>query len=241
MLTVAGKHKLRVALADTDPRVAEVAGSPLVVDVLPAAPAASNSTHNIEAGDTKDSTLAPLLDLIVTPQDRFGNGILSARGFNVSINDGAPQRLLPPEYRVTYPIPLFSSSNLRLNFTLDGEEIANSPVTVSIMPLNAIYGGILVVAVLALMAVIARSTYTRISSQGFDTSAEKAVSVDKKLRQILDNKIRLQNMYMSIEVITPASLPHSFRLPNPTPFAGYRCPQRLPQRRPTPVAPAWAC
>lgn len=68
--------------------------------------------------------------------------------------------------------------------------------------MSAIYLSIVVGSVVAVLA-IGKIVYGILSKQEFDASAEKLVSVDEKLKKILDNKIWLQNVFMGIEVTAP--------------------------------------
>jgi hypothetical protein len=123
----------------------------------------------------------------------------------VSVSGGPPQNFYPPDFSYKHSIPFMSNTDIRLNFTLNGVEIADSPIVVSVTPTTAIYVGGMSAVILVFMVISAWTTYTRIIKAGFDTSAEKIVSVDQKLRKILNTKMRLQNVYMGIEVST---LPH---------------------------------
>jgi hypothetical protein len=198
-VVVAGDHKVRVALSSTGE---EVRGSPFNFNVKASVAHAAASTYDIEPGETIDSSTAPAMVLSVEPMDFYENSATGAVGYKVSMNGADPEELLPPDYSWTYPIPLLSSADVHLNITLNGEEIANSPVVVSVKPTTAIYVGGMSAALLFFMAVSAWTTYRKISSKGFDTKAEKAVSVDQKLRKILNMKMWLQNVYMGIEVST---------------------------------------
>jgi hypothetical protein len=126
----------------------------------------------------------------------------------VSVSGGAPEELLPPDYSYTHSIPFGSFDDLALNFTFNGAEIAGSPITVPVNPSSAIYLGA-TVAILLLVLFVGNILYKIISRRGFDARAEKAVSVDAKLRKILNNKIRVQNVFMGIEVSVAA---HSERV-----------------------------
>jgi hypothetical protein len=126
---------------------------------------------------------------------------IEQRGYSVSVSGGTPQELLPPDFSYTHSIPFGSFDNLSLKFTLNGVEIADSPVTVSVKPTTAIILGATITTCL-LMLFVGIIVYKKISRLGFDASAEKVESVDAKLMKILTTKMRLQNMYMGIEVST---------------------------------------
>ncbi|GMI18950.1 hypothetical protein TeGR_g15277, partial [Tetraparma gracilis] len=116
-------------------------------------PAAANSTHNVPTTKSVDSTSENTVKLTVNPRDRFGNTILDATGYNVSVSGGAPEELLPPDYSYTHPIQFGSFDDLSLNFTLNGAEIAGSPITVPVNPSSAIYLGATVATLLLVLFV----------------------------------------------------------------------------------------
>jgi hypothetical protein len=128
---------------------------------------------------------------------------IEQRGYSVSVSGGTPQELLPlTEFSYMHPIPFMSNADIELSFTLNGVEIADSPIVVSVTPTTAIYVGGMSAVILGFMVISAWTTYKRIIKTGFDTMAEKTVSVDQKLMKILTTKMRVQNMYMGIEVST---------------------------------------
>ncbi|GMI22371.1 hypothetical protein TeGR_g11890 [Tetraparma gracilis] len=147
-MVIAGSYKLHVFLESTGE---EVAGSPFHFEVKPSVPAAANSTHNVPTTKSVDSTRENTMKLTVNPRDRFGNSILDATGYNVSVSGGAPEELLPPDYSYTHSIPFGSFDDLALNFTLDGAEIAGSPIIVSVNPSSAIYLGATVTTLLLVL------------------------------------------------------------------------------------------
>jgi hypothetical protein len=162
-MTATGSYKVHAVLSDSNETVA---GSPFNFEVLPAEADADASTHNIDASEAVDSSATTSLKLIVSPFDRFNNSVLDARGFAVRVNGGEPELLQPPAYSFLLPIATGSFDDIHLNFTLNGEEIANSPVTLSVTAHSLIYlFGFLSVA-LVLVVLLFRQLYIRISQQG---------------------------------------------------------------------------
>jgi hypothetical protein len=103
--------------------------------VLPAAPSAASSSHNIDFDEFESRKTADVeLELRVEPLDRFKNSLPLATGYAVTIDDGDPTPLLPPSFSYTHKIPSGYSGALHLNFALDGTPIANSPVTINVAP-----------------------------------------------------------------------------------------------------------
>ncbi|GMI34345.1 hypothetical protein TeGR_g3155, partial [Tetraparma gracilis] len=206
--TITGKYKLYLYYAGTQEQVAD---SPVDFVVLPAAADAASSSHNIKTAMSIDSVMENTLELTAKPRDRYNNSIPAAEGYSVSVSGGPPQNLYPPDFSYKHSIPFMSNTDIRLNFTLNGVEIADSPIVVSVTPTTAIYVGGMSAVILVFMVISAWTTYTRIIKAGFDTSAEKIVSVDQKLRKILNTKMRMQNVYMGIELTTRGKIKTNYR------------------------------
>ncbi|GMI29339.1 hypothetical protein TeGR_g10913 [Tetraparma gracilis] len=130
VMTTAGSKALKILLDET-----EISNSPATFQVLPDVPDASTSTHNV-GFTTFDSATDATIELRAAPLDRFNNTVSDATGFAVTINDEPPTPLPPPAYASSYEIPAGSTETLTLSFTYNGEEIANSPVTVEIAPVS---------------------------------------------------------------------------------------------------------
>jgi hypothetical protein len=194
----AGRNNLRIVHVPTN---SEVVGSPFTIDVVPGAPDRTVTTHNIQGSKKEiDSTSASggFLELIVDPMDRFGNSVPDATGFAVTINGVETHNLTESlEFTHKHPVFVLSASDIELSFTLDGEEIAGSPVIVKVFPTSAINFAIGLGVALLILGVFGNKVGSMVA---FDTSAEKIVTVDEKLRKILDTKIRSQNMFIGIEV-----------------------------------------
>ncbi|GMI38375.1 hypothetical protein TeGR_g13291, partial [Tetraparma gracilis] len=109
-------------------------------DVTPADPEAAFSTHNIglkkqDVNSFKETSL----DLTLTPMDRFENVVVDATDVTVSINGGEPIQLTSPLFTHSHVIPARYSGDLVVSFKLDGEDVANSPVTISVAPTDTLY------------------------------------------------------------------------------------------------------
>ncbi|GMI38379.1 hypothetical protein TeGR_g13292 [Tetraparma gracilis] len=107
--------------------------------------AAAFSTHNIglkkqDVNSFKETSL----DLTLTPMDRFENVVVVATDVTVSINGGEPIQLTSPLFTHSHVIPARYSGDLVVSFKLDGEDVANSPVTISVAPNDTLYvvGGV---------------------------------------------------------------------------------------------------
>ncbi|GMI38373.1 hypothetical protein TeGR_g13291, partial [Tetraparma gracilis] len=102
--------------------------------------AAAFSTHNIglkkqDVNSFKETSL----DLTLTPMDRFENVVVDATDVTVSINGGEPIQLTSPLFTHSHVIPARYSGDLVVSFKLDGEDVANSPVTISVAPTDTLY------------------------------------------------------------------------------------------------------
>ncbi|GMI30323.1 hypothetical protein TeGR_g14635 [Tetraparma gracilis] len=128
VMTTAGSKALTILLDET-----EISNSPATFQVLPDVPDASTSTHNV-GFTTFNSAADATIELRAAPFDRYNNTVSDATGFAVTINDEPPTPLPPPAYASSYEIPAGSTETLTLSFTYNGEEIANSPVTVEVAP-----------------------------------------------------------------------------------------------------------
>ncbi|GMI25561.1 hypothetical protein TeGR_g10462 [Tetraparma gracilis] len=197
MQTLAGVYKLYLYHTNTQ---LEVAGSPISFDVRPAAADAASSTHNIDFDSFISRKSMDLeLELRVDPFDRFYNPVLSATGYAVSIDGGDPIPLPAPFFSYTHTIPRAFSDTLLLSFTLDGAEIANSPVTLDVAPDNTVlYMGI-IFGVFLFVFGVSNWLYSKFGKRGINAEKEKEVAVDVKLRKILDSKIHMQDTMTLIE------------------------------------------
>jgi cytochrome bd-type quinol oxidase subunit 2 len=97
---------------------------------------------------------------------------------------------------------------------LDGVSIVNSPVTVtvSVSPDNTVLIMGIVFGVIIFAVGVFFWLYSKFGKRGINAGKEREVSVDVKLRKILDSKIHAQDTMTLIEVREPAQ----FSLPLPT-------------------------
>jgi len=150
LMTIASSYRLYVLHGDT-----EVAYSPFNFDVKPAAADVATTTHNIKAGSGRVSSKEVLEELRLLPKDQYNNTITDATGYAVSINGGPPIPLLCPDFSYTHSIPKGFEGELVLNFTLDGEYVKDSPVTISVEPARGGLGaGAVMGIVVAFISVI---------------------------------------------------------------------------------------
>jgi hypothetical protein len=178
-----------------------VGGEQNVLQVTPAAADATASKHNIDFEDYQSHRSEEAeLELRVYPFDSFNNSVPTASGYAVTIDGGDPTPLLSPSFSYTHKIPEGFSGTLKLDFTLNGTSIANSPVTLDVAPDNTVlYMGI-ICGVFLFVFGVSNWLYAKFGKRGINAKKEKEVSVDVKLRKILDNKIRMQDTMLLIEV-----------------------------------------
>ncbi|GMI25281.1 hypothetical protein TeGR_g5655, partial [Tetraparma gracilis] len=81
-VTAAGPNRLTIVHVPTN---TEVASSPISFTVLPGAPDAASSTHNL--GETKSIVSNPgaTITVQVFPRDAYGNNVVTATGFKVKM------------------------------------------------------------------------------------------------------------------------------------------------------------
>ena len=127
-MTKAGEY-----LVDVTPAIK---GNPFRFDVKPDAPDAATSAHNIVNGAKLDSRSLHTvsLELRVTPLDKFNNTITDATGYAVSIDGDDDVALSAPDFSYTLTIEEGFEGSISLSFTLNGEDIKNSPTTISVAP-----------------------------------------------------------------------------------------------------------
>jgi hypothetical protein len=96
--------------------------------------------HNLDRRSLDSSKAADLsLALTVKTFDRYSNPTFSdASSLTVKINSEPEIPLVPPDYSAVYEIARDSSTDLEISFLLDGEHIADSPVTVTVEPDTAL-------------------------------------------------------------------------------------------------------
>jgi hypothetical protein len=156
--------------------------------VFPAEPDAASSTHNINFGKFESrKTTSAEMELRVDPFDSYKNSLSSATGYAVSIDGGDPTPLLAPSFSYTHEIPKGFSGRLHLTFTLDGVNIADSPVTISISPdWTFVYIGA-VMCVLLVVALAIFFVYQRLKSKqmkAMGASLESVQASQKKLMMV---------------------------------------------------------
>ncbi|GMI28795.1 hypothetical protein TeGR_g1842 [Tetraparma gracilis] len=210
-VNVAGLHELTIVHVPTN---IEVAGSPISFDVLPAPPNAAKSTHNIDFDEFESRKSADLeLELRVDPFDRFDNPLPTATGYNVTINGGDPQPLLPPSFSYTHIVPRDFSGSLLLSFTLDGEHIANSPVTVEIAPdwtltyIGSVLGAALLVGTMAFLRAqaIAKKTLRAVESDWVRSNSILKVEKDLLAQEIKMKKHTEEELKVMVAALESVS------------------------------------
>ena len=88
------------------------------------------------------------------PKDEFGNTITDATGYAVSIDGDDAIPLPAPDFSYTLTIEEGFEGSISLSFTLNGEDIKNSPTTISVAPdllplVLEVIGGVLAFALVA--------------------------------------------------------------------------------------------
>ena len=131
MKTIAGINLIHVKHIRTN---LEVANSPFAVRILPSIPNALATSHNLESNKLDTSDKVDFL-LQVYPSDEYNNLLSeSATGYSVTlIAFGLEQTFLleAPAYSITYPITQDFEGTLVVSFFYNGDEIKNSPLTIS--------------------------------------------------------------------------------------------------------------
>jgi len=195
-ITTAGSHTFRVEYDGQ-----ELDSSPFYFEVKPGAPSAPSSKHNIVDDDLNKESRnfhTVSLKLRVTPYDEYENLLTSANGYYVSIGDEDPILLRPPLFSRTHIIPKGFTGDLKVSFTLNGKEIANSPVTLTVQPdrTNIIAG--IVVAALVLASVAFYSVYTRQMNTLFAHDQEHAQEMLLADRSKKNLELRNENLRQSL-------------------------------------------
>jgi hypothetical protein len=128
----------------------------------------------------------------VDPFDRFNNTLPAASGYAVTINGGDPIPLLASSFSYKYAVPRSYSGNLQLSFTLNGAEIANSPVVVAVFPdWTIVYVGV-ASGVLLVLGLAAFVWYRRISKVQLGRMRSNLLGVELSQNRIKEEKARLE-------------------------------------------------
>jgi hypothetical protein len=108
--------------------------------------------HNVDFAEFESlKSTDEELELRVDPFDRFNNVLSTATGYAVTINGGDLIPLSPPSFSYTHTITRGFAGDLHLSFTLNNEDIANSPVVVAVSPdWTSVYIGVASGALLVL-------------------------------------------------------------------------------------------
>jgi hypothetical protein len=135
-VTAAGPNRLTIVHVPTN---TEVASSPISFTVLPGAPDAASSTHNL--GETKSIVSNPgaTITVQVFPRDAYGNNVVTATGFKVKMTVFGQEQLstLRPDevYMGVIPIPEDLDATITIAFTLNGEVIGDGElVEIAVTP-----------------------------------------------------------------------------------------------------------
>ncbi|GMI53207.1 hypothetical protein TeGR_g7560, partial [Tetraparma gracilis] len=202
-----GTYKLYLFHTNTQRKVA---GSPIGFDVVPDAPSAAASTASAGSTTSIVSAFDTALSLQAFINDAFGNEVLDTPGVVVQVQGldsldpaAVDEHVLEgPRYSHTVTVPEGLEATLTISFSLDGTQIGE-PVKILVAPpppdntvlyMGIIFGGILVVFG------VSNWLYSKFGKRGINAEKEKEVSVDVKLRKILDSKIYAQDTMTLIEV-----------------------------------------
>ena len=135
-VTAAGPNRLTIVHVPTN---TEVASSPISFTVLPGAPDAASSTHNL--GDTTRIVSNPgaTITVQVFPRDAYGNKIVTATGFKVkmTVRDQESLASLSPDedFVGVIPIPEELDATITFEFTLNGMPIGDGElVEIAVTP-----------------------------------------------------------------------------------------------------------
>jgi hypothetical protein len=219
----AGSYKLYLYHANTQH---EVAGSPISFDVLAAFASAATSTVSAGNATSIVSVFDSALPLQAFINDAFGNEVLDAPGVVVQVQGLDPSDptaalehdLKGPRYSHAVIVPEGLAATITISFSLDGVKIGE-PVKIKVAPappdntvlyMGIIFGGILVVFG------VSNWLYSKFGKRGINAEKEKEVSVDVKLRKILNSKIHLQDTMTLIEVRVLAPQQHNHTSPQLT-------------------------
>jgi len=203
-MTVAGSYRLAVMHTPTN---TPVKNSPFFFQVSAGAPDAPSSTHNI-AGDVElESSKDISQDLRVFPSDQYSNALASAAGYRVSIDGGDDIPLVAPAFNYWHIIEAGFEGDIVLSFTLDGEEIKDSPVIIKVTPPSETPWSLIAGAVagVCVLLVVILCVYRKYAANRIVRPDEPTVSVSEKLKEILSVKIRNQNVFLTIELVDVVS------------------------------------
>ena len=117
--------------------------------------------------------------------------------------DGETHDLSAPGFSYTHTVPADYEGDIELAFTLDSVPINNSLVAISVSPPAAPADTMTMWIVFGCtlpLILLANYFYNKHGNKKIEVNAERQVSVDEKLRKLLDNRIRMQNGMVLIEI-----------------------------------------
>jgi hypothetical protein len=180
----------------------EVAGSPLSFTVLPGAPDAASSVHNIDIKNFEsEMTSGTTLELRVYPFDRFNNTAAASSAFTLTltINDDPPIPLLSPSFSYSHPIPTRYSGPLRLSFQLNGEDIKDSPVSVAVAPDWTLVWAITISGSVLAIALAAFVWHRRISNDKLIRMESDLHGIERSQSRMVQEKAELEAQKDTLE------------------------------------------
>ena len=180
--------------------------------VLPAAVHADSTTHNLLNVDYVDSTLATTWEVQVIPRDAFGNLIIDFNDevwFTLELDTaGNVQDTEVLDLTNDYKHSIYITQGAELSFGVSiyfkgtDDHIKDSPMTINVSPapvesLVPLYVG---VGVTLLLMPLSIWVYKKAASRGISRDAEKRLSADERLLDMIRNRIKRQYFWLLVEV-----------------------------------------
>ncbi len=209
-LAAAGDYVFSVHHAVTN---SEIAGSPFHYKVVAASPSAARTSHNIPVGDKgvakkiESSTAYPLV-LQVFPSDKYLNPIAAASGYKVVVSglsddlDDTYQLNSGTFFKTSIQLPKNLRTTIVLKFMYGSTVIGDGKeVRIPVSP-PASYTLYYVVGLTFLaFAFFVKFLYDKYGKAAIERGEEKQVTAQGKLREVLTGKIRVQQFFLTIELI----------------------------------------
>ena len=191
-MTQAGEYKVSVTPA--------IKGSPFHFNILSATADAALSSHNIKADQVYDNT-ETALELRAFPSDKFGNVVTIAEGYGVRVDGGGEIALQAPLYLHKHEIESGWVGEIELSFTLDGEDIQNSPVTVRFVSDAVTATDLALLAGLLVAAIGITVIVVKFSNKNIEFEDEKALTSDEQLKTECNTIIQGQQGWLCFELV----------------------------------------
>jgi hypothetical protein len=212
-LATAGEYVFSVHHAVTN---SGIAGSPFHYKVVAASPSAARTSHNIPVGDKgvakkiESSTAYPLV-LQVFPSDKYFNPIAAASGYKVVVSglsddlDDTYQLNSGTFFKTSIQLPKNLRTTIVLKFMYGSTVIGDGKeVRIPVSPLSppASYTSYYVVGLTFLaFAFFVKFLYDKYGKAAIERGEEKQVTAQGKLKEVLTGKIRMQQFFLTIELI----------------------------------------